>query len=139
LATSLAKLEQSELHVIHAWDLRSEGILRGAILAMSKKEVDRLVRQTRKMHKEWLDGLLEAYALGNVKHQVHLLKGEAGELISALAKKKRAELIVMGTVSRTGIRGFFIGNTAEKVLSQVGCSVLTVKPDRFITPVRMKG
>ena len=34
------------------------------------------------------------------------------------------------------IAPFFIGNTAERVLQQVECSVLTVKPDRFITPVR---
>jgi nucleotide-binding universal stress UspA family protein len=43
----------------------------------------------------------------------------------------------MGTVSRTGVAGLLIGNTAEKVLNQVGCSVLTVKPDGFITPVKL--
>jgi nucleotide-binding universal stress UspA family protein len=29
----------------------------------------------------------------------------------------------------------FIGNTAEEVLNSVNCSVLTVKPDGFKTPV----
>ena len=61
-------------------------------------------------------------------HQVYLLKGEAGILIPALAAANEIELIVMGTVSRTGIAGLLIGNTAEKVLRQVACSVLTVKP-----------
>ncbi|NJO21650.1 MAG: universal stress protein [Sphingomonadales bacterium] len=41
----------------------------------------------------------------------------------------------MGTVTRTGIAGFLIGATAEDVLRQVDCSVLTVKPDGFVTPV----
>ena len=41
----------------------------------------------------------------------------------------------MGTVCRTGIAGFFIGNTAESILQQVDCSVLTVKPDGFVSPV----
>ena len=36
---------------------------------------------------------------------------------------------------RTGIPGFLIGNTAESVLQQVDTSVLTVKPERFVTPV----
>lgn len=44
--------------------------------------------------------------------------------------------MVMGTVARTGISGFFIGNTAEKILRNVNCSVLTVKPDSFETPVK---
>jgi len=43
----------------------------------------------------------------------------------------------MGTLSRTGISGLLIGNTAEKVLRQVDCSVLIVKPDGFITPVKL--
>ena len=41
----------------------------------------------------------------------------------------------MGTVARTGIAGFFIGNTAEKVARNIHCSLLTVKPDGFVSPV----
>ena len=58
-------------------------------------------------------------------------------MIPALAAANEIELIVMGTVSRTGIAGLLIGNTAEKVLRQVDCSVLTVKPEGFITPVKL--
>ena len=46
-------------------------------------------------------------------------------------------LIVMGTVSRSGVAGLLIGNTAEEILRQVDCSVLTVKPDGFVTPVTL--
>ena len=53
----------------------------------------------------------------------------------ALANEIGAELIVMGTVGRTGIPGFFIGNTAETILNQIDCSVLTVKPHGFVSPV----
>lgn len=35
--------------------------------------------------------------------------------------------------------GFFIGNTAETVLAQVDCSVLSVKPEGFVTPVTLEG
>jgi nucleotide-binding universal stress UspA family protein len=66
-----------------------------------------------------------------------MLKGEPGHLIPKLAAKLEVGLIVMGTVSRTGVAGLFIGNTAERILRQVGCSVLTVKPDGFVTPVRL--
>jgi hypothetical protein len=45
----------------------------------------------------------------------------------------------MGTLARTGIAGLFIGNTAEAVLHQVNCSVLTVKPEGFVTPVKPEG
>jgi len=41
----------------------------------------------------------------------------------------------MGTVSRTGIPGLLIGNTAEVILNNLECSVLAVKPADFATPV----
>jgi len=54
-----------------------------------------------------------------------------------LAAEHGIDLIVMGTVCRTGVAGFFIGNTAENVLQQVDCSVLTVKPEGFVSPVNL--
>jgi len=38
------------------------------------------------------------------------------------------DLLVMGMLCRTGIAGFLVGNTAEEVLNQVDCPVLTLKP-----------
>lgn len=46
-------------------------------------------------------------------------------------------LLVMGTVTRTGIQGFLIGNTAEQILQRVACSVLAVKPDGVVSPVQI--
>ena len=67
---------------------------------------------------------------------MHLIKGEAGRVIPEVAAKNEADLIVMGTLSRSGVAGFFIGNSAEKIIHNVDCSVLTVKPDGFVTPVK---
>jgi nucleotide-binding universal stress UspA family protein len=51
--------------------------------------------------------------------------------------EEQIDLIVMGTVGRSGISGLFIGNTAEKVLQKVDCSVLAVKPEGFVSPVKL--
>ena len=137
LATSLARLERSELHIIHGWALSGESTLRGGRVRISRNKVDKLVSETRNMHRDWLDRLLQKHDFGDLKHQVHLLKGKAEKLIPELAKKERVEMIIMGTVCRSGVRGFLIGNTAENVLRHVDCSVLTVKPDGFATPIRL--
>jgi nucleotide-binding universal stress UspA family protein len=71
------------------------------------------------------------------KHEVYLLKGEPGRLVPEVAAAREVQLIVMGTVSRSGVSGLLIGNTAEKILGQVDCAVLAVKPDGFVTPVRL--
>lgn len=42
----------------------------------------------------------------------------------------------MGTVARTGIPGFIIGNTAENILQKIDCSLLALKPLGFVSPVK---
>lgn len=138
LATSLARLEQSDLHVVHAWGLYCENILTGPRFRVTKSEVTELLQVIRKNHKEWIDELLEKFGSTNFKPKVHLIKGVPWRIITDIAKKVRAELIVMGTVCRTGLPGILIGNTAETVLRQVDCSVLTVKPEGFVSPVSLE-
>ena len=138
LATSLSKLDGSELDVVNAWRLDKEETLRNSGFSrVSNTEVDLLVTNERAHSERRLKELLEEYPDEDAKRSVHLLKGAAREVIPKLAEKKRVDLIVMGTVGRTGIRGLLIGNTAEAILNQVECSVLAVKPPAFETPVRL--
>ena len=55
-----------------------------------------------------------------------------------LAKDLNAGLVVMGTVFRTGIPGLIIGNTAETVMNKLECSILAIKPQKFVTNVTLK-
>ena len=48
--------------------------------------------------------------------------------IPHVARKLGADLVVMGAVSRSGIKRVFIGNTAERVLDDLPCDVLVIKP-----------
>ncbi|MEN8233111.1 MAG: hypothetical protein ABFR35_10600 [Thermodesulfobacteriota bacterium] len=52
-----------------------------------------------------------------------------------LSQISEAELIHGICPQCTGIPGFILGNTAEKVLHRVDYSVLMVKPEDFISPV----
>jgi nucleotide-binding universal stress UspA family protein len=137
LATSLAHREQSELHILHTWQFTGESTLRGARSQLSEAEVDQFLKSVEQSHRDGLNGLLANYDLDSLNYKIHLLKGGARELIPDIARENEVDLIIMGTVSRTGVAGFFIGNTAESVLQQVNCSVLTVKPEGFVSPVTL--
>jgi len=64
-------------------------------------------------------------------------RGEPEEVIPEYAATGGIDLMVMGTVARSGIAGLLMGNTAERVLRKLPCSVLAVKPDGFVSPVRL--
>ena len=69
--------------------------------------------------------------------QSTLRRGEPDDVIPKFVVAEGIDLVVMGTVARAGIAGMLIGNTAERVLRKLPCSVLTVKPDGFVSPVRL--
>ena len=81
--------------------------------------------------------MLQPFPLQDLTSRVYMLKGDPGHLVPELAAALGVGVIVMGTVSRTGVAGFFMGSAAERILRHVDCSVLTVKPDGFVTPVRL--
>jgi len=58
-------------------------------------------------------------------------------VIPELVKHKDIDLIVMGTIGRTGIPGMIMGNTAERLLDRVECSILAIKPEGYISPVTL--
>jgi hypothetical protein len=44
----------------------------------------------------------------------------------------------MGALSRSGLKGFFIGNTAERLLDELPCDLLVVKQPGFASKVQAK-
>lgn len=126
----------ARLHVAHVWDLHREYSLRSK--SVSARAIDSLLLALQLRHQGWLDDALERNGLDRNKVMVHFHKGDAEGMIPAIADSQKIDLLVMGTVGRTGIPGFFIGNTADSILRHVNCSVLAVKPDGFQTPVVAK-
>jgi nucleotide-binding universal stress UspA family protein len=144
-AGSLALSEFADLHVAHAWDAIGESAMRGAFMYEPEEKVLAYVEHVRSQHEANLDKLLQEVTSqlgqGTVDYLepcTHLVKGWARKEIPALAKRIKADLIVMGTVARTGVPGFIMGNTAETILSQIDCSVLAIKPPGFVTPITLE-
>lgn len=144
MAESLALSEFAELHVVHSWCAVGENTLQSLVVSHSETTADNYIESTRALHSlafdkitsEVFDGK-EIDASNYINPQKHLLKGTAEETIPRLSSDLEADLVVMGTLGRTGIPGFFIGNTAEAILEQINCSVMAVKPPGFTTPVSL--
>ena len=143
LATSMALADFSELHIVHAWEAIGESELRGSFMHLSEEKVTAYVEEVRRKREANLEKLmlkvtgdLGHEALDYLKPKVHMVKGWERKVIPALAKQVGADLVVMGTVSRTGVPGLIMGNTAESILNQLECSVLAIKPVDFVSPVK---
>jgi nucleotide-binding universal stress UspA family protein len=131
-------MESAKLHVVHAWQFEGESYLRSPRVNLSNEQVDAIVSNTHLKHEQQLNKILRDYNMSASNDHVSLIKSVPYKGILSKAKDIHSDLIVMGTVGRTGLPGFFIGNTAEDVLQSAQCSVLAVKPDGFISPVTIE-
>jgi universal stress protein E len=61
----------------------------------------------------------------------HVCMGDVSGELAAVTRRTHASLVIMGAVSRSALKRLFIGNTAERVLDQLECDVLVVKPRGF--------
>ncbi|PKD40238.1 universal stress protein [Methylomonas sp. Kb3] len=138
LASSVALADFAELHLVHVWD----SMLSAWAGEIPSKTVEMQIEAERARYQAGLDGLAaklrhwigdEAY--NYLSPRLHLVRGSARDDIPALAARLDVNLLVMGTVARTGIKGLIIGNTAEVILNGIHCSVLAVKPDGFVSPL----
>jgi universal stress protein E len=136
LATSMASRDHAALHIVHAWDVDGNDLdtIRSEL---SVQQRETILQKHQRKHQSALRDLLAGYPLSEIKHQIHLPRERPEQAIGQIAEQEGIDLIVMGTVARTGVPGFLIGNAAESVLSSVKCGMLTVKPDGFETPVSL--
>jgi nucleotide-binding universal stress UspA family protein len=136
MGLSLAEMEGAEFHVLHAWAPWGKALLRHKIRSEDFEGYERRVRtRTARAFQELLRPYDEVIPLTNR----HLLEGEPEDIVPEFVHEREVDVVLMGTVGRTGVPGFLIGNTAEMILSQVESSVLAVKPKGFVTPVELEG
>ncbi len=144
MASSVAFAEFCELHIVHAWHVAGEGMLNSYRFKSQKEEVEEWIKvqrqEIKKRHDHFekkINSLLGDKGKDYLHLKVHMVEGHADKVIPQMTGDLKADLVVMGTVARTGIPGFLMGNTAESILNQLSCSVLAIKPPGFVTPVTL--
>ncbi len=137
LGSSLADRMGGRLHLVHAWDLEGESLLRYGRAKLPSGEVDELVAEAGAAAEATIVKLLAETGLSDSEISVDVVKGRPVPAIVGKAEAVRPGVAVLGTASRGGIAGLLIGNTAESTLVELDCSVMAVKPDGFISPIEV--
>ena len=130
--SAIARSLHGTLHAIHAFDPMPIAIapsqlgapeafpqIQARIATSARAELKRALRATR-------------VAPGHC----HLVGRHPIDAIEQVAEEIGSSIVVMGAISRSGLKRLIIGNTAEKVLDDLACDLLVVKPKAFRTQVR---
>jgi universal stress protein E len=128
LGSSMARIQDAQLHVLHALKYPEEDTLFTASVSTEN------AARYRAEAKQQIESQLASVELTRPA-QIHIVKEPPDFAILNHIDTHMIELLVMGTISRTGITGVFVGNTAERLLPQIPCSVLAIKPAGFKSPI----
>ena len=129
-AAIVAKRLGGELHLLHVY-LPAAIVAAAAAgsppmaITVSAEDLAREAEQKRELLRE----LVAEYRVpaGNV----HVEVGGPAAVLPRAANDVRADIVVMGAISRSGLQRVFIGSTAEDVLERLPCDALIVRPPDF--------
>lgn len=110
-AVSIASQNSARLHVVHAAE-------QGANIEELTGRVHEQIAATD--YRTILSGV-----------KVHVSVGDADQCILNAVREANADLVVLGTSSKTGVSGLLPGSTVERLLPELKCSILALKPEGF--------
>jgi nucleotide-binding universal stress UspA family protein len=131
-ALTLKAFGDAELTLLQAWTPYGASLLRSR---MSPDEFTEFIEAAHRTEDEALSGFVEPFRDRLTDVAVELVEGGPEDAIARFVESHGIDVVVMGTVARTGIVGLVMGNTAERVLQRLRGSVLAVKPPGFKSPV----
>lgn len=126
----LAQRLGGELHALHAYipvSVIAAAVSREPPTALAVSPQDLKQEQEEKMR----EVAQLAGRFGVDAAHIHVQLGGPAQVLPQAARDLHADVMVMGALSRRGLKRAFIGSTAEDVLEQLGCDALVVKPADF--------
>jgi nucleotide-binding universal stress UspA family protein len=134
LSESISGYHHSRFSVVHAWSIWNEQMLKGRI---GEDLFETIEANNEAQVRKLLNEFLARYNTNADAENVHMIKGEPADVIVNLTFQEGVDLVVMGTVARSGVAGMITGNSAEQILSRIQCSVLALKPSNFVSPIQL--
>ncbi len=125
--TAFEALLNGKLHAVHCYVP-----IPAASMSAENFSVDlgsTMQRLAEKQARSGMDRLLRKSAIPRARQ--HVVPKHPLDAIPQLVRNTKAGIAVMGAVSRSGLKRIFIGNTAERVLDDLTCDLLVVKPKAF--------
>ena len=131
-----------DLYILHAWTIYGHSLLASGRGKLSPENLEKLNESEYAQREEWLQNRLTQFVsklddsqVEKFTPRVEILKGQPIDVIPHRVETLNADLLCLGTASRSGLKALLVGNSAEEILQRVNCAVGVLKPEGFRSPV----
>lgn len=121
-AKALARRFSSIVELAHVFDL-------SLVVAYEEALIGLPINERRKISNESLEQLRDDFVSSGIETRTLSSEGHRPDLeLLRIAKEQDVDMIVTGTQSKSGIERLILGSTAEQIIRNAECTVLTVGP-----------
>lgn len=120
-AVELAGKFGADVQLVHVYQLPVYALPDGAMMAGPEFTTKVTTELTKA-----IEALAAKKAESGVKVETHLIEGIPYREVTRLSEELEADLVVMGTHGRTGIRHLLLGSVAERVVRSSKVPVITI-------------
>ncbi|CAM2860356.1 universal stress protein [Vibrio ordalii] len=136
LSRTIANTCDSRLHIVSCWEYYLENYLHDHVwIQVDQQQMEQEIAQAKAKHEQALQQVIDESGITG-ELVIHHLHGKPDEQIPEWVTTENIDILVMGTLARTGIAGFVIGNTAENIVQSIECSLVALKPEGFVSPIQ---
>jgi universal stress protein E len=129
----LSEALHGSLHALHAYIPLPTPVPNNLL---TENAVKQMTARIAEQAKRGFDRLLRSKNIPAARR--HLLGRHPINAIENTARTIGSSIVVMGALSRSGLKRFFIGNTAESLLDSLPCDFLIVKPADFASAIQQQ-
>jgi universal stress protein E len=127
MGAALSKGLRGTLHAVHAFArVPMKSVSPGGLSPHAVKKIE---QQAERSARRNMDGVLQTTKIARSRR--YLMARQPVEAIRVAAARSHSAIVVMGAISRSGLKRLLIGNTAERILDELSCDILVVKPREF--------
>jgi nucleotide-binding universal stress UspA family protein len=129
LLTDWPAFAAAEVHVLSVADVDAPWWARADVVSeeVAAEAYDEAAEPSRRQHEEMAREMADRLAEAGLRATPARRDGDPAEQIVRFAKSQEADLVVLGTRGRTGLKRLLMGSVARNVLLHVHCSVLLVR------------
>jgi len=117
-AKNMAETYRASLWLVHVIAHTSD--------LLGYEDFEKLYARRKHAGQSVLDDALEVLGESNFKINQELLDGPEPDSILSYAKKKQADLIIMGTRGMGALKGLLLGSVSRKVIHLASCPVMVI-------------
>ncbi len=135
-AAAIAEANSSDIHFVHAMPLYGGKGQKGKKL---RKDLAEYIDGLKHSFMERCGKVVNEYEVDVSDEHIHMVTGQTANVIADLVADEDIDAVVMGTRAHEGLPTVLLGTRAVRVFDHVGCDVVAVKPDDFVSLLEREG